>query len=233
MWRKAVYCMLVLLVGCSQVPKPSTYPYSFQRKMQAAHHWNVLADKVAGGVAANLRGGSESSAKAVYVQSDDRSPFGRAFRTFLITELTKQGISVSMTPETPLQIDWAVQLVSHNADRINPPLPLAFTALAGVATGVGIAWEELNTYAASGLTAGVLGLLTDFLLGTDYGPLPHSEVIITTMITETGDKRRILARDTTPFYINDEDRWHYSSRPDNPRTGMPVVVQKVYTVVNR
>jgi hypothetical protein len=231
MWRKLVYCMLVLLVGCSQVPKPSTYPYSFQQKMQAAHHWNVLADKVAGGVAANLRAGPESSVEAVYVQSDDRSPFGRAFRTFLITDLTKQGIRVSVNPETPLQIDWAVQLVAHNAGRINPPLPLAFTALAGVATGVGIAWEELGTYAASGLTAGVLGLLLDFLYGTDsFAPLPHSEVIITTMITKTGT---ILARNTTPFYINDEDRWHYSSRRDIPRMGAPVVVQKVYTVVNR
>jgi hypothetical protein len=221
---------VVLLAACAQVPKPATYPYSFQQKMQAAHHWNVLAHEIAGGVTASLRGGSVSSVEAVYVQSDDRSPFGRAFRTFLITELTKQGIAVSGNPNTLLQIDWAVQLVAHGANRINPPLPLAFTALAGLGTGLGIAWNELDAVAAGGLTAGVVGLLLDFLIGTDsFEPLPHSEVIITTMITKAGT---MLARNSTPFYINDQDRQHYWSRPDTLGRETPVV-HKVYTVVNR
>ncbi|MGH8066491.1 MAG: hypothetical protein ACRERE_14890 [Candidatus Entotheonellia bacterium] len=226
---KAAYCMLILLAGCSQVPKPSTYPYSFQHKMQAAHHWNVLANGVAAELTASFRGGSVSSVETVYVQSDDRSPFGRAFRTFLITELTKQGISVSVNPDTPLKIDWAVQLVVHQADRSNPPFLLANTLLAGLAYGVGIAWSELDAVAAGAVTAGVVGPLLDILPGMDFGPLPHSEVIITTMITRTG---AILARNTTPFYINDEDRQHYWSRPDMPGTPTPLV-QKSYTVVNR
>jgi hypothetical protein len=150
------------------------------------------------------------------VQSDDRSPFGRAFRTFLITELTKQGIAVSSYPNTPLQIDWAVQLVAHGANRINPPLPLSFTALAGLTYGLSITWDKLEAIEAGAVTAGVLGPLLDFLTGMDFGPLPHSEVIITTMITRTGDQPIILARGTTPFYINDEDRLHYWSRPDIP-----------------
>jgi hypothetical protein len=221
---------VVLLTACAQVPKPSTYPYSFQQKMQAAHHWDVLAKEVAAGVTASLRGGTVSSGDAVYVQSDDRSPFGRAFRTFLITELTKQGIPVSVNPDTPLQIDWAVQLVAHGANRINPPLPLAFTALAGLTYGVSIAWDKLDAIEAGGVTAGVVGPLLDFLVGTDsFAPLPHSEVIITTMITRTG---AILARNTAPFYINDEDRQHYWSRPDLPGTAAPLA-QKTFAVVNR
>jgi hypothetical protein len=222
--------LLVFLVGCAQVPKPSTYPYSFQHKTQAAHHWNVLANEVAGAVTANLRGGTVSSVEAVYVQSDDRSPFGRAFRTFLITELTKQGIAVSVNPDTLLKIDWAVQLVVHDTARINPPLPLANTILAGLAYGVGIAWDKLDAIEAGAVTAGVVGPLLDVFLGTDsFAPLPHSEVIITTMITRTG---AILARNTTPFYINDEDRQHYWSRPDIAGTAAPLV-QKTFTVVNR
>jgi len=39
---------LVLLTACAQVPKPSTYPFSFQQHMQAAHHWKVLARQVVG-----------------------------------------------------------------------------------------------------------------------------------------------------------------------------------------
>jgi hypothetical protein len=226
---KAAYGLLVLLVGCAQVPKPSTYPYSFQQHMQAAHHWNVLASEVAGELVASFRGGSVSSVEAVYVQSDDRSPFGRAFRTFLITELTKQGIAVSLNPDTPLKIDWAVQLVVHHADRSNPPFPLANTLLAGLAYGVATAWDKLDAAAAGAVTAAVVGPLLDVLPGLDVGPLPHSEVIITTMIARTG---AILARNSTPFYINDEDRQHYWSRPDIPGTAAPLV-QKTYAVVNR
>ena len=29
-----------LFTACAQVPRPSTYPYSFQQKIQAAHHRN-------------------------------------------------------------------------------------------------------------------------------------------------------------------------------------------------
>jgi hypothetical protein len=37
-----VVCV-VLLAACAQVPRPSTYPYSFQRQMEAAEHWQALA----------------------------------------------------------------------------------------------------------------------------------------------------------------------------------------------
>ena len=45
-----------LLVGCAQVPKPSAYSFSYQKKMQAAHHWELLARDVAKGVALEYAG---------------------------------------------------------------------------------------------------------------------------------------------------------------------------------
>ena len=37
----------MLLVSCtSQIPVPTNYPYTEQQKMQAAHHWDVLAADV-------------------------------------------------------------------------------------------------------------------------------------------------------------------------------------------
>ncbi len=228
MRMNAVYCLLVLLAGCASVPRPSTYPYTSQPQMQAAHHWNVLAKQVAGELAVGLKGGPVPSIESVYVQSDDRSPFGKAFRSFLITELTKQGVSVSYNRDNPLKIDWAVQLVVHNADRIKPPFPLANTLLAAMGYGVGIAWDKLNSEAAGAVTAGALGPLLDFWLGTETGPLPHSEVIITTMITQRG---AMLSRNSNAFYINDQDRQHYWSRADTQAMAKPMV-QKSYTVVN-
>ena len=43
--------LLILCLGlgacASQVPVATTYPISFQRKMQAAEHWDILAADVA------------------------------------------------------------------------------------------------------------------------------------------------------------------------------------------
>ena len=220
---------VALAAGCAQVPRPSTYPYAFQQQMQAAHHWHVLASQVTGELTASLKGAPGRSIGSVYVQSDDRSPFGKAFRSFLMTELIKQGVSVSYNRDNPLKIDWAVQLVVHNADRMKPPFLLANTLLAGVGYGVGMAWSMLSPEAAGAVTAGALGPLLDGLLGIETGPLPHSEVIITTMITNGG---AILSRNSNAFYINDQDRQHYWSRRDTPDMQEPLV-QKAYTVVNR
>jgi hypothetical protein len=110
----------------------------------------------------------------------------------------------------------------HNADRTNPPFPLGGTLLGGLAYGVAEAWDKLSLEAAGAVTAfGVLPLL-DLWRGTYTGPLPHSEVIITTAITKDGE---LVPRsyDSHTFYINDRD-WHHYSLP---------LVQKTYAVVDR
>ena len=193
---KAVFCFLVVLVGCAQVPKPSTYPYTLQQYMQAAHHWDVLATQIVGKLIAGLQSGSIPSTEWVYVEDHGyRSPFNQAFRSFLITELRKQNLAVSSNPNNLLKIDWDVQLVVHNAYRRNPHS---------------------------------LGLLGDLALGLDVwqgtygGPLPHSEVIINTTITDEG---LVWLRDSAVFYINDEDQQHYVD-------GLkPATPQKTYAVV--
>jgi hypothetical protein len=106
--RRGVYCLLILLAGCTSVPKPSPYPYSAQEHMQAAHHWQVLASEVAERVTTRVRGGPTTSTEYVYIPSDDRSAFGKAFHGFLTTELMNRGIPVSSNPNSPLRIDWAV-----------------------------------------------------------------------------------------------------------------------------
>jgi hypothetical protein len=250
---KAMYCVLVLLAGCAQVPRPSTYPYSFQKQMQAADHWHVLARKVVENLMARLRPGDISSTEAIYVQcggfaqcvSDDRppfkiTPFNQAFHSFLITELTKQGFIAVFAPHDPndpnirLKLDWDVQLVVHHADRTTPSLPFGNTLLGGVGFGLGEAWHLLSPEAAGAVTAfGVMPLI-DVFQGIRTGPLPHSEVIITTRITKTETmlshntiiKREIMhSHDSNVFYINDRDRQHY--------IGGEPVVQKSYAVVDR
>jgi hypothetical protein len=187
-----------------------------------------------------LNGEPGSSMEPVYIRSNDRSPFGRAFRSFLITELTKQGIPVSLSPEpcdhppeTPVspypydrrKICWDVQLVEHREDRIKPPFPLQYTLLTGLGFGLAEAWSKLSPEAAGAVTAFSLGPFFDVTHGLRTGPLPHSEAIITTAITEITDRGPIWSRNSNVFYINDRDRQHY--------VGGEPLVQKSYTVVDR
>jgi hypothetical protein len=172
------------------------YPYSLQQHMQAAYHWDVLAAQVVGQLAASLKGGTAPSTEWVYVENyDEKSPFNQAFRSFLITELRKQNISVSPNPNNRLKINWDVQLVVHRADRQNPH---SIGLLGGRALGLNV------------------------LQGTHDDPLPHSEIIVTTTITDDG---LIWLRDSTVFYINDADQQQYVYwvRPDAP--------QKTYALV--
>jgi hypothetical protein len=55
--------------------------------------------------------------------------------------------------------------------------------------------------------------------------LPHSEAILTTMITEITDSGLAWSHDANVFYINDRDRQHYE--------GGGSLVQKSYAVVGR
>ena len=43
--------VIFALVGCAQAPKPTAYPLTFQKKMQAASHWDLLAEDVADQIA--------------------------------------------------------------------------------------------------------------------------------------------------------------------------------------
>src|SRR5262247_3981053 len=117
---KALYCCIIFLIGCAQVPKPSMYPYTLQQHMQAAYHWNVLANRVVEELAAGLKSGSGTSTEWVYIESyASEPPFNQGYRSFLITELRKRNLQISMNPNNPIKIGWDIQLVVHNAYREN------------------------------------------------------------------------------------------------------------------
>jgi hypothetical protein len=203
---KAVYCLLVLLAGCTSVPKPSPYTYSSQQQMQAAHHWQVLASEVAEQVATRFQGGSLASAGYVSVPSDTSS-FGMAFPNLLVTELGKRNIPASLekdNPNSPLRLKWDVQRVVHQANRSHPSLPLGWLT-GSVAVLVASPFVDVSP---------VLG----------SGPLSHSEIIITTQLIDRNSREELL-RDNDLYYINDQDSGHYPLGPSLP--------PKSYTVVNR
>ena len=121
MRKLAVLLALVFMASCAQVPKEASYPITYQEKMQASEHWQLLA-KDTTNRAKSLFG----QKGAIYVYDQDSSPFGEALRTFLTVELQNQGMAPSYDPNSPYALVWKVQNVTHQADRRNTPgLPFA------------------------------------------------------------------------------------------------------------
>lgn len=89
------------LVGCaSQIPLPTIYESSYQPKMLAAHHWDLLAGDVAGRLQTALAdvGGA---GKILFVDHPSKSTvFGASFHDLLETQLMQHGFGVTRSPES-------------------------------------------------------------------------------------------------------------------------------------
>lgn len=200
--------ILVTVAGCSRIPEPATYAYSEQNKMQAAHHWNVLAADVANRINNELII-NDYMQTPVYIKTtcgSDASPcgpneasmFDEAFRDLLITQLVGFGVPVHHQPiEDALTINYKVQMVQHTANRIRTVRPGLITALT---TGVMVlrdVHETIATIAFSGLVDFANQSLTNS---------GHYEVIITTSMV---NHERYFFRFSDIYYINDLDIFQY------------------------
>lgn len=203
--------VLVAMLFCScssRIPEPINYPYSQQHKMQASHHWNVLSQDLANRINNQLIL-TDNIQKSVFVQEtcgDESKPceqnqsssFHEAFRDLLITNLVGFGIPTeSRRNDKSIDINYKVQIVRHNADRVRTIQPGLFTALSSAVIVLRNAPAELIMLAA-GVTADIANANL-----TDSG---HYEVIITTSMVS---KEQYLFRASDIYYINDKDFWQY------------------------
>lgn len=200
-----LFCaVLFLAAGCTQVPRPATFPYypdeplqrqtSYlrQQQLQSATHWLLIAKLTAERLSSDpdlvdiLQPDPRGNRPPIYVQDSDKTPFGQAFLSCLITELKDNKFKLSDIPDGPINLRWDIQPVYRNADRPKPFFGIPFEVL-------GSAWTLLfgnwNT--------------TDFMA-------THSEIIITTRVTIGKDSvSNIIKSYTDIFYINDGDWDNY------------------------
>jgi hypothetical protein len=130
----------VLVSACARIPEPVGYTYTTQEKMQAAHHWNVLAKDLSNRINNELIR-SDFLNTSIFVKQtcgDDSAPcpkgttseFNEGFRDLLITELVNFGIPTSAVPEQEaITVNYKVQLVRYNTNRLRTVQPGFFTAL--------------------------------------------------------------------------------------------------------
>ncbi|MFO1370876.1 MAG: hypothetical protein U1F42_00170 [Candidatus Competibacteraceae bacterium] len=219
---KISYAPLVILClglgACmSQVPVATTYPVTFQNKMQAAQHWDILAGDVAGRLRESLIGPAEQKRPVtLYVhQPKYDSTFGAAFHNLLITRLLENGFSMSENPAAGLPVTYNIQVVTHKDRGFIRPMPGLFTALTSTVLVLRDVADHHET-AATVLGAVALDVGSGFVTDT-----PNSEVIVTTSVMN-GD--RYLTRISDIYYISDNNVDQYYAKVPAPVTTRVVEV---------
>jgi len=197
----------ILMTGCtgilqtkglqSKVPiSDQFYPLTRQKYLQAAHHWDLLAEDVSKQIS------TINSDKAIYVsKTTDSTEFDSAFRNMLVTQLHKNGLKISKNSDSTNVLEFNTQLIEHKDRSTVFPVKGSSFALIGGAYGIaklvsdaswpiGLAMLTAADYASSGI----------------FDSNPVTEVIVTTSVYEND----ILLKATTGVYfIRKGDSDHY------------------------
>lgn len=201
---------LLLVSACGRIPEPVGYNYTTQEKMQAAHHWNVLAKDLSNRINNELIR-SDFLNTSIFVKEtcgDDSVPcpkgttseFNEGFRDLLITELVNFGIPTSAAPEQEaITVNYKVQLVRHNTNRLRTVQPGFFTALTAAVAVLRNATPEVIALAVAG---GVDYVNSSYARKTDV------EAIVTTSMVF---RNKYFFRSSDIYYINDADYHHYQN----------------------
>ncbi len=215
---------LTLLLGCvpppqaqmvyppaptlAQVPVPTAFALNTQQKMQAIHHWEVLAEDVAGKIADVLDRRVIERQFPVHVASSGATPFAKSFHALLITKLVGKNIAVTSSIENAMVLDFDIEMVRHGKRGTRTANGL-YRALA---PGVHVQKESLH------LANDQTGLENEAMIraaevNVDAGyytfEIPQSEVIITSSLVYNDT---FLMRDSSMYYIDDTSWWHYKQR---------------------
>lgn len=218
--RSFYICVLVVFLLCScssRIPEPITYPYSQQKKMQAASHWDVLATDLANRINNHLLL-TDNHDKAVFVketcgtenascQANETSTFNEAFHDLLITNLFEYGVPTkSRADQEAIEVSYKVQVVHHNSDRVRSLQPGLLTALSATVLVLRNAPAELIVLAA--------GVAAD-IANTSLASSGHYEIIITTsMVTNC----QYFFRSSDIYYINEKDFYQYQESMPQTKT---------------
>ena len=196
------------LTPYSPAPVASNFPTSNQYTLQAAAHWGAIAQHIEKGLAADLK---KSPQRPFYIAEPppQASPFQRALAAQLVSALVRGGHVVSRTPAGSYKVDIDVQAYTFAPDRQQFRYPgeptvltagvLALTALEPVVGLLaGVAAFDAYQYQHSRFTSGVT---------------PQTELLVTVSVS---DQYRYYARNSSAYYVADNDRSLYGIAPDVP-----------------
>ncbi|TAN45350.1 MAG: hypothetical protein EPN22_02925 [Nitrospirae bacterium] len=208
----------VIISGCVSAPQP-VGDFSFQKKLQSARHWHILAQDAAEQIQSILNA-SNMQKQAMYVTPSSDTSFGQGFHNMLVTSLVDRGVkSLTQPDKSALKITYEAQVVHHLANRNRLPKTGLLALLAGeiaVFRNIKI-HNTTHPVAQTAIGAGALAggaMVYDFL----NEDIPHTEIVLTISISKGNE---YFIRKTDCYYINDSDHWHY--KPPTPPKPMKVM----------
>lgn len=229
MWKyfSSIISILFTLTawGCSLAPQPVARPVTGQQTIEAAEHWRILAQQM-------VKEMQLASGSSVYVSEQDRSPFGRAFTTFLRHEIAASGARLSGVREGALCIDWGVQIIKYKEPRQTIKVyPGTIAAIAGTGIGAGYiidnrpgSWPVVGTagIALLGEAANLLDMTT-----------PKYPIDTEVIINVTGSLNGSVSYDYSGvFYMRAKDSNQYWERPPYRGKEQPMQTKTYKTVGN-
>lgn len=205
MLKKMFICILLSMFfwGCSQVPKPTSHPFSTQKKIQAGDHWNMFAKDIGQTVVKEIK--KEGYGNSISLTPNNNSSFCRAFRSFLSTYFIHSGIDIKKEETSDYQLDWAVQGITHKDSRTSSHLPGSNTLIASLGYGVYKLFDNSST-GASYIAAAAAADIAYELYKAGSIKLPRNEIIINVSLKKQG---KIEYRSSNIYYVNDLDTDHY------------------------
>lgn len=206
------FALTAALAGCatpySEAPLATNFTTSKQPKVQAAAHWNVIANDVAKQLASSLK--AKSASPVLYVnQATNKTDFDRVFSSQLISALLAEGCTVQKNPAGAFAVDIDTQAVQFSANRPQYNYAGAATTLtAGV-------WALHNATPAGIATAVVVGADAYMWFRSEFatGATPQMEIVVTASVS---DSRQYLARNTSVYYVADADSGLYRAPVQMP-----------------
>lgn len=250
MKKLASLTLLVLFsfLGCSPAPRPLDHHFSTQTKLQAAHHWEIMAKDFArqfvsrissahtirsAGYAMENEGQSGSTSLTlnspyIYIQTNDISPFGKSLRGYLITKLTNLGYNISYSSKDATTIRWSVEKIRHNTERIASSFPLSKTFMAAFGYGLYKLYDNSDDFAAAIFAGGAVDA-AEYAHFAAPKKVPNVEIILNLSVSRNG---YLLARQSDTYYINEADACQYSNIPDFEGQIEAHLPAKHYQVVN-
>lgn len=211
-----------MVLGCAtpryaDVPAPTRFENSKQQKLQAAQHWQVIADHFAKQLGEDLR--EKLNGRAVYVpQPGGEQAFVEGFRELLITALVGQGLPVSTEAKGAFVVDVRYSIYRFRPERLQSTyfygeataLAAGLWAVGGVVSASGVSPGAKLLTVAAGLE-GFAWLSKESIGGGQYaaGPVPRSEILLTASVTEGS---RIASRRSNIYYTEDDDQALYWNR---------------------
>lgn len=221
--------------GCTaryaDVPAPTRFANEEQQKLQAARHWQLIADHFAAQLVGSL--GSKLNGRALHIpQPGGEQAFVEGFRELLTTSLVAQGVPVTLDPNGALVADVRYNIYGFQPERAAGTrfygeatlLTAGLWAVGGILSAPGASARGVN--AGSKLLVAVAGLEGfDWLHNEGFsggrhasGPVPQSEILLTVSVT---DGKRIASRYSSIYYTADQDAGLYWNKQ---RSAQPLQV---------